>query len=261
MIQPINNIFYAVNSTDFAIGYDVTTTCDQQYSSASNLNLAIRDGNTTTSFITVPDNSMISSLKVNVDVTHTFISDLKVVLTAPNNTSVTLWNENCFNTGDNDFDIIFEDGASAVFCATPTAGTYTPVEPLNAYEGMDISGTWQLTITDNYAGDEGALNDWYLDFCIATITLGTNDNPAFTDLSVYPNPNTGDFTLSLNAAASEFILIEAFDVSGRLIYEQQFSGRSQFKEQIYLNNVNSGLYLLKISDENRRSVVKKILID
>ncbi|MFH4968406.1 reprolysin-like metallopeptidase [Gaetbulibacter sp. M240] len=261
MVKPVNNIFYAVNSTDFAIGYNVTTTCNQQYSSASNLNLAIRDGNTTTSFITVPDNGMISSLKVNVDVTHTYISDLKVVLKSPNNTSVTLWDENCFGTGDNDFDIIFEDGAPAVFCATPTTGTYTPVEPLSVFEGMDISGTWQLTVMDNYAGDVGTLNNWYLDFCIATVTLGMDDTPAFADLSVYPNPNSGDFTVSLNGAESEFIQIEAFDVSGRSIYNQRFSDRSQFNEQIHLDAVASGMYLIKISDDNKRSVIKKILVN
>ena len=146
-------------------------------------------------------------------------------------------------------------------CNSPTTGTYTPVGSLNVYEGMDISGTWQLTVTDNYAGDEGTLNNWYLDFCIDTVTLGNDENAAFAGLSVYPNPNTGMFKVMAKGLDSKDITIEAFDLHGRRIYEQTFSARPQFNEQIHLNNVTSGLYLLKISDENRRSVVKKILIE
>ncbi|GAA4280042.1 hypothetical protein GCM10022260_04630 [Gaetbulibacter aestuarii] len=261
MVQPINNIYYAINPVDFAIGYNVTTTCNQQYASSSNLNLAILDGRTTTSTITVPNSGSISDVKVNVDVTHTFISDLKVVVTAPDNTSVVLWNENCFNTSDNDFNIIFEDGAPAVFCDTPTAGTYTPVGTLGDFDGKNMAGTWRLSVTDNYSGDTGTLNDWYLEFCTTTATLGINEAVAFDDLSVFPNPNSGDFTVKLNGADSKTIQIEAFDISGRSIYKQNFTSRPGFNEQIHLNTVASGLYLLKISDDNRRSVIKKIMVN
>ena len=34
MVEPVDNIYYAVNPVDFAIGYTVTTTCNQQFSSS-----------------------------------------------------------------------------------------------------------------------------------------------------------------------------------------------------------------------------------
>ena len=262
MIEPVNNIYYAVNTIDFAIGYTVTTTCNQQFFSSPNpLNLSILDNQETTNTINIPTGGIISDLKVNVDVSHTFISDLTVILTHQNtNTSVTLWEENCFNTSDNDFDIIFEDGASAVVCASPTIGTYIPAKPLNIFNGINSSGTWELSITDNYSGDTGMLNDWYLEFCTTTTTLS---NTAFTDspnFYVFPNPNKGEFTIKLNSKESNTIKVEVYDLRGRIIYKNNYKANGDFNEKINISHAQSGMYILNISD-GLRETSKKIIVE
>lgn len=262
MVEPINNIYYSVNSTDFAIGYTVVTTCNQQFISNPNpLNLSILDGQETTNIINVPSNGIISDLKVNVDVSHTFISDLTVVLSHPNNsTSVTLWEENCFNTGDDDFDIIFEDGAIAVVCATPTTGTYIPVNSLSVFDGLDNTGNWELSVTDNYSGDTGSLNDWYLEFCITTATLSNSTDIALEDFKVFPNPNKGEFTIKLNGSKSDNITLNVYDLRGRSIYKNSYQNNGSFSEKIRLKNVQSGMYILSLNDGLKNSS-KKIIIE
>ncbi len=262
MVEPIGNIYYAVNSTDFAIGYIVVTTCNQQFLSSPNLGLPILDGQETTSTINVPLNAIISDVKVHVDVTHSYISDLTVVLKHPDNTTTTtLWAENCSSTKYVDFNIVFQDGASAVSCASPTQGTYIPVMPLSVFDTLNTSGNWTLSITDGAIGDTGTLNDWYLEFCTTTTTLTKPESPELQTLKVFPNPNNGAFTISLNALGSNYIDIEVFDLRGRLIFNKKFNNMTSiFYETIDLNNVQSGMYLLTVSDGLRKST-KKIIVD
>ena len=183
------------------------------------------------------------------------------MVTHPNNsTSVTLWDENCFNTSDDDFDIIFEDGASAVVCATPTTGTYTPVNPLNAFKGLDSTGNWELSVADNYDEDTGSLNDWYLEFCITTATLTNPTDIDFANFKVFPNPNKGEFTIKLNGSNSDNISLNVYDLRGRNIYNDSFKNNGELNKKIHLNNVQSGMYILNVSDGVRNST-KKIIIE
>ncbi|WP_166962564.1 zinc-dependent metalloprotease [Yeosuana marina] len=265
MVEPVDNIYYAVNPIDFAIGYTITTTCNQQFLSSSNLDLPIQDGQETVSTINIPNNGAISNIKVHVNVTHSFISDLKVVLKHPNNTTEsTLWEKNCFkSTGYADFNITFEDGSSTVSCASPTEGTYIPATPLSVFNGLDISGNWTLSIIDDSTGDVGVLNDWSLEFCSTTTTLNTPESTELQTLSVFPNPNKGEFTVSLkpNLLESNHIDIAVFDLRGRQVFKKNFKDISNlFYEKINLNNIQSGMYILNVSDGIRNST-KKLIIE
>jgi len=92
-----------------------------------------------TSQIVVDRSVNISSLAIDVHVTHSFVGDLRVVLTCPSGTTVTLHNR----TGGNRDDII---------------GTF----PVTACNGQSAQGTWRLTVSDHAAGDTGRLSFWDL---------------------------------------------------------------------------------------------------
>ena len=270
MVVPVGNIYYAVNPVDFSIGYTVNTTCNQQFASNPNLNLSIPDGiganqpgSSVSSSINVPAAGTISNIKVNVDISHTYIGDLIVTLTHPNgSTRVNLWERNCnSNPSNTNFDVIFQDGATSVLCADPTVGTYRPASSLSAFNGLDISGTWTLTITDNYNGDTGVLNDWYMEFCTTTTTLVHPINTGLQTLSVFPNPNKGRFTVSLNTLDSQYIDINVFDLRGRLIISKSYiNTTNHFNETVDLHNLQSGMYLLNVSDGFSQAT-KKIIIE
>ena len=262
MVEPTDNIYYAINSTDFAIGYTVSTICEQQTNSSSNLNLDIFDGTTTTNTINVPTSGVISDIKLNIDVNHTFISDLTVLLTHPNgSTSAIVWDENCFiESGYVNFDIILEDDAPAVVCASPTSGTYIPANSLSVFDGLQSSGDWTLSITDGYGGDEGVLNDWYIEFCTTSTTLSNPDFINFEDLKVFPNPNKGEFIVKLNSTSSCDIKVEVHDLRGRTIYKSTYKNTGDLNEKIQLNDVQSGVYILNVSDGLRKTT-RKIIVE
>lgn len=62
-------------------------------------------------------------------------------------------------------------------------------------------------------------------------------------LTLYPNPNDGDFKLVFNEKISEEIEVNIFDVFGKLVYSlSSKESEIDFK----LNNLNSGVYFVKI---------------
>ena len=262
MVEAVGNIFFAINTVDFSIGYTISTACDQQFNSNSNLDLPILDNQQVSNIINVPVIGNIGDVKVNVDVSHSFISDLTVTLTHPDNTTNTvIWNKNCFTgAGYSNFDITFEDNTTPIACGNNINGTFTPENALNVFDGLDSSGNWTLTIADSETGDTGTFNDWYLDLCITTVTLSNPEVLEFNNLNVYPNPNKGDFTVTLNNI-SQNIYVNVFDIRGRLIFKERYSSKlKSFNETISLSNVKTGMYILIIDDGNRKST-RKIIVE
>lgn len=224
------------------------------FNSAENLNLSIPDGlganeygDAVTTTLTVPDLGVISSLTANVDVTHTYIQDLVVVLYHPDQTTYAiLWGRDC--AGEDAFDVTFSDEGSAIVCANPTLGTYAPYEPLSVFEGMESAGDWTLLIQDGYNGDIGALNDWSIEIC-SEAALGVDKNPtALESVLVYPNPSDGLFNVELQSNQNNDIKISIYDVRGRIIFEQRYDNSLRFEQTIDLSLVDSGIYIMEISD-------------
>ena len=85
----------------------------------------------------------VGSVEVSVDITHTFIGDLRVSLLSAAGTAVLLHDE----TGGRADDVV----------KTYTAAT-TPA--LDGLAGESISGDWRLRISDLAGADLGKLNSW-----------------------------------------------------------------------------------------------------
>ncbi len=90
--------------------------------------------------------------------------------------------------------------------------------------------------------------------------LGLEDFDSNIEFVVNPNPNNGTFNIKLNGKLENDIAISIYDVRGRNIYSKKHKNESNtFNTIINLKNVQSGLYLLKVSNGNKLAN-KKILI-
>jgi subtilisin family serine protease/subtilisin-like proprotein convertase family protein len=100
-------------------------------------------GSPVTSSMTIDQDGTITDLRVQVDIRHTFIGDLRVDLIAPDGTAVVLHN----NTGGSANDLV---------------RTYSVQEApaLRPLLGKRIRGTWQLRVRDTFRLDVGRLNRW-----------------------------------------------------------------------------------------------------
>ena len=91
-------------------------------------------------------------------------------------------------------------------------------------------------------------------------TLSISDQPDYTlDVTVYPNPNSGEFTL-LSKYEGRYQLI---DLQGRIISEGvlKASGSQNGKNAYSFNydTLSKGMYLLHIATDQKRNVVKIII--
>ncbi len=75
-------------------------------------------------------------------------------------------------------------------------------------------------------------------------------------VSVYPNPFINDLTVSFNNNNESDIIIEVYDVLGRLLYNKKYFWNKSILVQ--LNNLPSGIYLLKILNNNKQTIRKII---
>lgn len=82
-----------------------------------------------------------------------------------------------------------------------------------------------------------------------------------TNLTIYPNPANGEFTLQWSVVSGQSsVIISIIDELGQVVYSeerQQVSGTN--KEQINLNNLASGIYSLRLQTSNS-SMVKKLVV-
>jgi len=259
MVEAADNVYFAVNSKAFSIGADCHV-----YTATPNA--AIADGTTTagattTSIINVPDTITISNLKVNLKIDHTKIGDLVVKITNPSGSVRTLWNRSCNAAVYSGIDMTFADGTGSITsaCASPTTGTHQASQASTALAGYNNTssvGNWTLTVTDNAATNTGTLVSWGLDF---GCTLATNEFE-IADVSIYPNPNRGNFNIRFDNPSANQVTIVVYDMSGRRIFENNYTSQATFNENIQLNNAQAGIYLVNVIDGSKK-IVKKIIVE
>jgi subtilisin-like proprotein convertase family protein len=95
--------------------------------------------------IQVNEASAVRTIQVEVELEHSFMSDLEVSLITPLNQVILLQGRNLGRR-------------------TRYKGTYTPqtTPQLSRAVGRSAQGQWQLKVTDNAAGDTGTLKSWQL---------------------------------------------------------------------------------------------------
>jgi len=119
----------------------------KEFSKEITANLKIPDNNPAgiESQIVVSNSGKVVRLDVQVDITHTWIGDLRVLLISPSGKEVALHDR----TGRSRHDI------------QTTYSTATD-EAMLALVNEDVKGNWRLKVVDTYAEDIGTLNNWGL---------------------------------------------------------------------------------------------------
>lgn len=216
---------------------------------------------TVNSTLNISSGGTINSITVTVDITHTWINDLRATLISPAGTQISLFTNPCTNDDIQNITATFDDNGVAVICGVDPgiSGNVLPNAALNALVGQASTGTWTLRVKDMYNTDGGVLNNWGLNICTVTNALSVNEN-TLNNFALYPNPNNGMFTINFNADDSNPIDVQVFDLRGRIIYSKQYTNLSLFNETINLDAIQSAIYLLKVKNGNQ-SITKKIVID
>ena len=172
------------------------------------------------------------------------------------------WNQNCeFNDPGEEYDMgdAFNvtdgsTGATPLSIAIPADAILgaTVMRVSTKYEG-NSGGELPITCENGF---DGEVEDYALNI-MPTLSIETF---GFENFAVYPNPNKGTFTIKLNTALLSKVKVELIDLRGRILYRNIYNKGADFKETLSLKNVQSGMYILNVSDGLRRST-KKIIIE
>ncbi|MFL9844214.1 reprolysin-like metallopeptidase [Flavobacterium rhizosphaerae] len=217
------------------------------------------DVSTVSSLLGVADDFIISAVEVSLDISHTWIGDVTVTLISPAGTEVVLFNNQC---GDQDNVLAtFSDEGGVLSCGgTPAiTGILSPNTPFSQLNGENSGGLWRLEISDNEPWDGGSLNNWSIALCgQAPANLGISAPDAMFDFVVYPNPNSGNFSVRFTSQ-TDSAAIKVYDIRGRLIYTKQaVANGTVFNEDIKLD-AEAGVYLVNVESGGRVSSKKIIL--
>ncbi|GAA4080006.1 hypothetical protein GCM10022389_27660 [Flavobacterium cheonanense] len=86
--------------------------------------------------------------------------------------------------------------------------------------------------------------------------LSTNDFESFNGkILIYPNPTNNFITIKNKENSSEYFKYKIFDLTGRNI----ISGNSKFNEQINVESLTIGNYLIQLETENGQKSTKKLI--
>lgn len=149
---------------------------------------AILDLATVTSTITVAGfTGFIADVNVNINITHTWDSDLNVTLISPAGVRVPLF-AGVGGSGDNFVNTVLDDEASTAITAgvAPFTGSFRPTGSLALLDGVSANGTWTLEVTDTAGGDTGTLNNWRLDILDGEPATLTRASGAYAFLGLAP---------------------------------------------------------------------------
>jgi len=91
--------------------------------------------------------------------------------------------------------------------------------------------------------------------------LGIAENKIFSDISIYPNPNTGVFNIEFYTLNSTMVNYRIIDMIGQEVFNERSTEKIQgaVKKKIRVGDIPKGVYTLQISSDNEK-INRKIII-
>ncbi|MCH8317338.1 MAG: T9SS type A sorting domain-containing protein [Bacteroidetes bacterium] len=101
------------------------------------------------------------------------------------------------------------------------------------------------------------------DTIVVNILTGINLQSSIStvQLEVYPNPNTGEFTVTFKIIEKQHINLKVFNIKGQVIYEENLSDfKGKYQNKIDMSGYAKGIYNLQLSTKEK-TINKKIILE
>ena len=126
------------------------------------------------------------------------------------------------------------------------------------FYSVSQSGYYFVKVNDT-AGCTAQSPDVFVNYptCLTTGIEAISDHPEF---EIYPNPANGEITVSCTNTIEGNAHIEIFDLTGQTIYRSNsINAATGFKYTIYTGNLATGAYLIKVTNEDGKFAVKRLI--
>jgi len=89
-------------------------------------------------------------------------------------------------------------------------------------------------------------------------TVGLSENSS-ANVSIYPNPSTGNFNLNMSGLTASTVDVNITDVSGKVVMNTSFNTvNGGLNAPINISNVEEGVYIVRVNGDS--SIVKRIVV-
>lgn len=102
-----------------------------------------------------------------------------------------------------------------------------------------VTGQYAVIVTSNCGSDTSA--------CVTINVSGISELTLNEMMEVYPNPSTGDFTVSLKGMNNEMVVIEVADLNGKVVAHEEHNNVQGDLNVAMKLNAEPGVYILTIS--------------
>ena len=130
--------------------------------------------------------------------------------------------------------------------------TSTESDPVHEYSQ---SGDYLVQlIATNLCGSDTITKE------VNVLIVGIEEVVQRLDFKLYPNPNSGNFMLEMEAPAAPWLDLKIYDALGQLVYEEAMEFRSgQLQKPVNLANATAGVYWITLQTE-AFTITRKVMI-
>lgn len=145
--------------------------------------------------------------------------------------------------------------ASTWFWNFGDGNTSTMANPTNDYTAAG-GGTYAVTLV---AGNVCGLDTTVIN--VDVTCLVSIEAPSEVNLSIYPNPNNGQFRLVTDLEGTVPVSVSITDLQGKIVYDRDFGiNAGTFEEEVNLNEGASGVYFVRLKSGDQVEV-RKIIVE
>jgi subtilisin-like proprotein convertase family protein len=257
LIEPTANIYYAVNSLPFSITNSIASSCST-YSLTTPFEIPESESYSSLTIDVPSSKENVVNVNVQIKLTHPYLPDVQIELVNPQGIVVKLFDSFCGASNDK-LIVNYDDSGVALSCTKATLQTVLPAQPLDAFNNFNPEGRWILRVRDAIPGDNGVLEYASLIICTKSNSL-TATNFEVANFNLFPNPNKGNFNIQFNSTSTDDTKVSIYDLLGKQIFNNIYINNPNFNQNIQLNTIQTGIYLLKITDGDKKTV-KKLVIE
>ena len=175
----------------------------------------------------------------------------KWFITPANAVSITVHFSNFNTEPTNDKVQVYNTASNPPVMITEYSGDYTGNPPADVTVNSGKAMVWWSSNKTTRGSGWDATYD---------VILGTNNQKAFEDLSVFPNPTDGMISLRFTMNEVQSTRIEILSMKGEIVYNQNLGNfKGTFDKQLDLSSLSKGIYILRLIGDQGTSYEKIVL--
>ena len=95
---------------------------------------------------------------------------------------------------------------------------------------------------------------------VVGVNVGIEENNYLSKFNVFPNPNNGRFNIQIQTSQSEDININISNLLGQIVYSEKVSITNSLNKWLDLSHLKKGIYSVRLKNNNKNFITKKVTI-